>query len=192
MCDDDVAYFYPLHYEPGYAYPLLVWLEPDGPESGRLLGDVMPYVSLRNLAAVSVRAGVLAALAFEGLLVRAQRRLVFNPQRVWLAGFETMGTAALEHAARLGAAHLAGAVSLGGPFPAAWSRLLPDCFGNLPLFLAAWPELGPDAVTRIRDDARRAEEAGVPLTFVFHDQAAPGWIGALREAHAWIMRRVSA
>ena len=46
--------FAPLHYEPNYAYPLLVWLHgPAGDESQ--LMRIMPSISLRNYAGVAVR-----------------------------------------------------------------------------------------------------------------------------------------
>ena len=193
VCDDDVAYFYPLHYEPRYAYPLLVWIEPPAQQAGRFLRDVMPHVSLRNLVALSVPAGFWKKVdALKTLLARARRQIVFEPRRVWLAGIEASGTAALERAAEPGAPDLAGAVSLGGPFPATWARAVPARLGTLPVFLAAWPELEPDTTARIREDARRAHESGLPVTFIMHEKTSPGWVGALREAHAWIMRRVSA
>lgn len=47
--------FSPLHYEPNYGYPLLVWLH--GPrDDERQLTRIMPLVSLRNYVAVAPRA----------------------------------------------------------------------------------------------------------------------------------------
>ena len=51
--------FAPLHYEPGYAYPLLVWLHGSGCDERQLL-RIMPMVSMRNYVAVAPR-GVLVA-----------------------------------------------------------------------------------------------------------------------------------
>ena len=46
------SFFVPLHYEPNYAYPLVVWLH--GPGDGhRQLKQVMPHISLRNYVAVA-------------------------------------------------------------------------------------------------------------------------------------------
>ncbi len=44
--------FSPIHYEPGYAYPLLVWLH-DAGEDERQVMRVMPSVSMRNYVAVA-------------------------------------------------------------------------------------------------------------------------------------------
>ena len=46
--------FAPLHYEAGYAYPLLVWLHGSGCDERQLL-RIMPLVSLRNYVAVAPR-----------------------------------------------------------------------------------------------------------------------------------------
>ncbi|MFK7778133.1 MAG: hypothetical protein QM501_08435 [Gimesia sp.] len=50
-----VALFRPEHYEPGYAYPLVIWLHPDG-GSEHDLHEVMPKISLRNYLGLSFRA----------------------------------------------------------------------------------------------------------------------------------------
>lgn len=49
------ASFAPLHYEPNYAYPLIIWLHGDGQDESQLL-RVMPVISLRNYVAISPRA----------------------------------------------------------------------------------------------------------------------------------------
>ena len=46
------SFFVPLHYEPNYAYPLLVWLHGPG-ESHSALKQVMPHVSMRNYVGVA-------------------------------------------------------------------------------------------------------------------------------------------
>jgi phospholipase/carboxylesterase len=46
--------FVPLHYEPNYAYPLIVWLH--GPQDDeRQLKRIMPFISMRNYVAVAPR-----------------------------------------------------------------------------------------------------------------------------------------
>src|SRR5690349_8769366 len=50
----DHALFAPLHYEAGYAYPLVVWLH--GPrDNEHQLKRIMPNVSMRNFVAVAPR-----------------------------------------------------------------------------------------------------------------------------------------
>jgi phospholipase/carboxylesterase len=46
--------FSPMHYEPRYAYPLLVWLHGTGSDE-RQLTRIMPLISMRNYAAVAPR-----------------------------------------------------------------------------------------------------------------------------------------
>src|SRR5689334_12243455 len=48
------ALFGPLHYEPNYAYPLLVWLHGAGDDESQLK-RIMPLVSLRNYVGVAIR-----------------------------------------------------------------------------------------------------------------------------------------
>ena len=48
------ATFAPLHYEPGYAYPLVVWLHGDGGDE-RQVRHVISKVSLRNYVAIAPR-----------------------------------------------------------------------------------------------------------------------------------------
>ena len=49
------ATFAPIHYEPGYAYPLIVWLHSTA-SCERELRHVMPLVSMRNYVAIAPRA----------------------------------------------------------------------------------------------------------------------------------------
>ena len=46
--------FTPMHYEPNYAYPLLIWLHDTG-GSERQLMQIMPTISMRNYVAVAPR-----------------------------------------------------------------------------------------------------------------------------------------
>ena len=46
--------FSPMHYEPGYAYPLIVWLHGAGSDEQQVL-RVMPKISMRNFVAVAPR-----------------------------------------------------------------------------------------------------------------------------------------
>lgn len=50
-----VGVFRPEHYEPGYAYPLVIWLHPDG-GSEHNLHEIMPQISTRNYLGLSFRA----------------------------------------------------------------------------------------------------------------------------------------
>lgn len=50
-----IALFRPEHYEPGYAYPLVIWLHPDS-GSEQALHEIMPQISTRNYLGLSFRA----------------------------------------------------------------------------------------------------------------------------------------
>ncbi len=131
------ALFAPLHYEPGYAYPLIVWLHGVGNEERQLL-RVMPLVSMQNYVAVAPRGTVCGgdespgasgydwrqtgrhiALAehgvFESIELAAAKYHV-DSRRIFLAGFDSGGTMAL----RLALSHpsrFRGVISVGGPLP---------------------------------------------------------------------------
>jgi phospholipase/carboxylesterase len=128
------ATFAPMHYEPGYAYPLVVWLHGSlGNE--QQLRRVMPLVSMRNYVAVAprgtngdrVRRGAFSWQQSESdveeaedrvfeCISSAERRFNIHPQRVFLAGLGCGGTMALRvawnHPERF-----AGVATIGGPPP---------------------------------------------------------------------------
>lgn len=121
--DTDVV-FTPLGYEPGYAYPLLVWLPETGEKPHRRfdLGRTMQRVSLRNFVAVQpvASAAEYRSLGVDGVLWRAidrvRRRVSVSRQRMFLVGSGAAGTDAFRVACRH-ARDFAGVVSLGGRFP---------------------------------------------------------------------------
>jgi len=131
--------FTPLHYEPNYAYPLLIWLHGKG-ENEHHLRQVMPKISMRNYAAVAPR-GTLP-LGHERLpqlsdaftwslsdthtseamdrvcaaIERAEQRLRIDRSRIFLAGSGTGGTMALQIGMTL-PERFSGIISVGGPLP---------------------------------------------------------------------------
>ena len=105
----DDRLFTPLGHEPGYDYPLLVWL-PGSPEASLRkkpfdLGRVMPRVSLRNLDEAVWRS-----------IDRVGDRIAIHPDRIFLVGQGTGGSDAFRMACRH-PREFAGVISLGGPFP---------------------------------------------------------------------------
>jgi len=132
--------FVPENYEPGYAYPLVVWLHSDA-SSEMELDHVMPALSLRNYIAIAPRANVksrgsqrryrwgttLTDCAVAEDLVwdsvhAAMNVLSIHSDRIFLAGFGGGGTMAQWIGLKY-ASQLAGVVSLTGAFPMA-SRVL--------------------------------------------------------------------
>lgn len=128
------AFFLPVRYESNYQYPLIVWLHHDSGNEQQV-SQVMPYLSVQNYVAVGVR-GTRAADAegrgFEWLdsaagyaiaeqsaseaVDAACARYSVNPDRVFIAGYQSGGTMAQRIALR-NPEMFAGAVSLGGSFP---------------------------------------------------------------------------
>jgi phospholipase/carboxylesterase len=159
--------FAPHHYEPGYAYPLLVWLHGPGDDE-RQMRRIMPHVSLRNYVGVGPRGCCPPEFGEPGFgwqqsedaICRAERR-VFEAietacqryhvaeDRVFLAGFQCGGTMAL----RVGLRHpesFAGVLSIGGVFPRNLAPLTHlQAIQRLPLFIAQGREsrLYPPDVT---------------------------------------------
>ncbi len=158
--DANVAIFGPLHYEPNYAYPLVVWLHGPGGDE-RQLRKVMPLVSMRNYVAVGPR-GTWAdavghtwrqgpddvALAeqrvFEAIDV-ARCRFNVAENRVFLAGFDCGGTMAF-HLAMQHPEAFSGVPSPCCTFPDGGSAS-----AHLYGYRRTWPELLPGA--RVRKSA---------------------------------------
>ena len=142
--------FSPMHYEPNYAYPLLIWLHGTG-EDERQLMRIMPTISMRNYVAVAPRGLLIEQPAFSptfdlsvsAILHRpkeqydwlcsednlstieqrvfdciavAQERCNIANHRIFIAGFGTGGTAALQ-LATLYPECFAGAATFGGEIP---------------------------------------------------------------------------
>ena len=125
--------FSPMHYEPGYAYPLIVWLHGQGKAAERQLMKIMPMVSMRNFVAVAPRgmecgnsgqfgwpvgeAGFhLAQQRVFDCLQIASEKCNISKRRVFLVGFDDGGTMAFRVAMQF-PRYFSGVVSLCGSFP---------------------------------------------------------------------------
>lgn len=208
--------FAPLHYEAGYAYPLLIWLHSAG-EDERQVMRVMPSISMRNYVAIAPQgisqnipqesdkktcdaqiyawdfseAGVSWAerAVFESVDL-AQKRCNIAPQKIYLLGSGAGGTMALQLAMRFPTS-FAGVVSLGGGLPANERPLQRwNQIRKLPVLLLASEE----STQFPRAEAARLEQllhvAGVPVTLNYYptqDEIAPIM---LQEINRWIMNRV--
>ncbi len=146
-----ISYFIPLHYEPNYAYPLLVWLHGQAGDESQLK-QVIRYASLRNYVGVAPRGTELLdrgyAWTVDGPTLEAAEQRVFAaieaamrkcniaPDRVFLAGLEGGGTLAMRIALRH-PDRFAGAASFGGEFPEHGAPLANlETVRKLPLFFA--------------------------------------------------------
>lgn len=205
------ALFAPLHYTPGYAYPLIVWLHGPGDDE-RQLQRIMPIVSMQNFLAAAPR-GFLSAsedgTTAEGCRWRqtdddiqqasqrvfetveiARQKFHIHPRRIFLAGFDCGGTMAL----RLAMNHptrFAGVVSLCGPFPTGNSPL-----GNLVaarrlgLLLASGRDSRRYSAAMVCEDLRLLHTAGLSVTvrqYPCGDELTPQM---LADVNRWIMEQV--
>lgn len=76
--------FSPIHYEPGYSYPLLVWLH--GPEQDeRQIMRIMPMISMRNFVAVAPQGTFASSAGDSAGQIRATRKGLANksPKYDW-------------------------------------------------------------------------------------------------------------
>ena len=206
------AVFAPLHYEPNYAYPLVVWLHGGG-DSDEQLGHVMPFISLRNYVAVAPRGTRVVPrrggngrgfdwlqnsehiedaynriqLAIDG----AQRRFNVRSDRVFLVGHECGGTMAY----RIGMqcpSEFAGIVSLCGPFPSSGTPLAElDAVRQLPLYVAACRQGRFFPTDEVCDNLRLFHSAGMSITL----REYPGEEGLspqmLADVDRWLMEQIA-
>ncbi len=214
--DSSRALFAPLHYEPNYAYPLLVWLHGRGHDE-RQLSEIMPVVSMRNYVAVAPRGLRIAAGGKEAwgwsqsvehvreaeqrifeCIEDAEERFHIAPSRLFLAGLECGGTmafrVAMSHPARF-----AGVLSLGGCFPRGQTP-----FGQwtvarrLAVFLAAGRDSEVYPADTACDDLRLLHSAGMSV-ITFRQYASlrqyPCRRGlapqVLRDVDRWIIEQIT-
>lgn len=186
----DARLFIPQGYEPGYAYPLLVWL-PDPADAGFSLARTMCRVSLRNFVAVHPAASAAGNdeavwRAIDGVV----RRLSIHADRIYLVGEGAGGTAAFRIACR-NPDSFAGVASLLGRFPldeamfAGVKRLR-----RLPMLLCSRRDADPESALLTDRTLRLFHAAGAALAMRIYpdgDDLAPP---ILADVNRWIMDEV--
>jgi phospholipase/carboxylesterase len=204
--------FAPLHYERGYAYPLIVWLHGRGSDE-RHLQRIMPLVSMRNYVAVGPR-GIRTteddAAGREGYgwlqtdehlqqaeqrvfecIDLARRKYHVAARRIFLAGFDCGGTMAL----RLALSHpeqFAGAISLCGALPS--GRAL---FGNLVaarrlgMFLATGRGSREYTAEHVCEDLRLLHTAGLSVTLRQYPGGHQLQPQMLSDVDRWIIEQIA-
>jgi phospholipase/carboxylesterase len=206
------AIFAPLHYEPNYAYPLVVWLHGSG-EDERQLNAVMPHVSLRNYVAIAprgTRANVesdehrlgyswfqqpddilLAEHRVGDCVGLARRRFNIHPERIFLVGYDHGGTMAL----RVGLAKpevFAGIVSIAGKFPVGHSPLVQiKKARSMPLLLTHGRQSETYSEDDVCRDLKLVHSAGMPVTLRQYPGADEITTKILRDVDAWLMEQVT-
>lgn len=198
------ASFTPIHYQQGYAYPLIVWLHGEQSDEQEVQ-RALPLVSARNFVAIGPRGNqhsesasnsyswgqspadtVDAAERVESCIALARQQFNVHPERVFLVGRGAGGTLAL----RLGLEYpelVAGAVSLGGPVPRGQRPLKRiNAARKLPLMLAVSPnESYP--LEQVMSDLRLLHWAGFSLALRLHPAGDELTTTMLSDVNRWIM-----
>jgi phospholipase/carboxylesterase len=207
--DSPLALFAPKHYEPNYAYPLLVWLHTPGADERQLV-RIMPTISLRNYVAVAPRgfpreqsAGpghhwpqtadhIAAAAERVSQAVDATRRKYHVAERrIFLAGFGSGGSMALRIALNE-PDRFAGVLSLCGAFPMGYAPL--RCLTrarDVPVFLAVGRDSAGYSPARACDDLRLFHTAGVSVTMHQYPCGHELTSRMLRDVDRWIIEQIT-
>lgn len=198
--------FSPQQYEPGYAYPLVVWMH-SNQSSESELRQVMPLLSTQNYVGVAPR-GTRKSLNFDcrydwdesaGYIAEACERVRecvnlakqefhIHSDRIFIAGFGTGGTMAL----RVGLQYpelFAGAVSLGGRVPRgqnAFGRL--NAARRLPILLSVSPVEGEFTLADVKSDLRLLHSGGFTVETQLFPAGDSLTDSMLCYCNAWIMR----
>jgi phospholipase/carboxylesterase len=200
--------FAPLHYEPNYAYPLIVWLHGDGDDE-RQLRRIMPLVSMRNYVAVGPR-GVDRLDSDKGYtwernadspqraeevvgqaIDAASLRYHVAERRIFLAGFGAGGTAAMRLALS-DPMRFAGVVSIGGRIPSGGAPLARlHAVRKLPLLMLAGQQSSQYPEAQTCDDLRLLYTAGMSVNLRLYpcgDEIDPHM---LTDLDRWIMHQIT-
>jgi phospholipase/carboxylesterase len=202
------ATFQPIHYERGYAYPLIVWLH-GAAGNERELRHVMPRLSTRNYVAIAPRGcsphprlarrydwqqSADAIEASEALVTRclaaATRRFNVHPHRIFLAGCGTGGTMALRIVWN-DPARFAGVVSINGPLP---KRLRPfrqiNSLRRVPCLLATSRDSQTYPAAQVCNDLRLLHSAGCTVALRQYPGADELTRNMLLDTDRWLMELV--
>ena len=205
--------FCPLHYEPRYAYPLLVWLHGRGSDEGQLK-QIMPQVSLRNFVAVAPRGTAVARpqgatrccygwkqaaeqiqraeqRVFESIEM-VQQRYHVAPRRIFLAGFGSGGTMAFRVGLR-NPERFAGVLSLCGPLPRVGGAPLGNLLQarRLSFFLAVGRDSQRYPTAEVCSNLRLFHSAGLSVTLRQYPCKGKLIRQMLLDMNQWIMDQLS-
>ncbi len=210
--DTIYALFAPLHYEPGYAYPLIVWLH--GRKSDeRQLKKIMPFVSMRNYVAVAPRGICIKEsgkdkqesygwpLAYEQIpgieqhifdaIEAACQKFNISRQRIFLAGFDSGGTMAF----RVALSHpqyFAGILSLCGAFPSSRSPFANLTLARkLPIFMSVGRDSGQYLASEVCENLRLFHTAGMSVTLRQYPCGHELTLQMLADVDRWIIEQIT-
>ena len=182
--------FMPQGYEPGYDYPLVVWL---ADEDRFDLGRVMARTSLRNFVAVQpgpAETGEDREDAVWRAIDAARDRASIHPGRIFLVGRQAAGTAAFRIACRHPQV-FGGVVSIGGPFPldeSAFARLRD--VRRMPMLLCCLAAAARDAAPQTDRTLRLFHAAGAMLAMRIYPGGRDLSRAVLADVNRWIMDEI--
>lgn len=183
--------FVPEHYEPNYAYPLIVWLTaPDAP-CGRLR-RLMRMISERNYFGVSVPVADpddIDQQLFE-TFGRLRRRYRLHTERIYLLGFGDSGTQALATGLSQ-PAWFAGIAAISARWPAT-PRLLAryDDVRGKHVLLGIEEADEPPVVSEVLYMQQLLWSAGMNVTALAAPAGTEPARSLLREVDRWIMQTI--
>ncbi len=211
--DTTIAVLAPMHDEPGYPYPLIVWLHGRGDDQRQLM-RVMPHINMQNYVAVAPRGVVCTHQSgeqdrhcygwqqsaeavqraeqsiFDGIET-AVRKFHVNRQRIFIAGFNHGGTMAF----RVAMSHpnrFAGVLSLCGPFPRGGALLGNlDKARRLPILLATGRDSRQYTADEVCNDLRLLHTAGLSIMLRQYpggDELSPQM---LMDMNRWIINQLT-
>lgn len=202
-----IRIFTPVGYEPGYAYPLLVWLHSAG-AGAEELGRIMPSISLRNFAAAAPEglatkkgdqrnwcqdeAGIGHACEEVARAIdHARLRMNIAPTRIFLAGLGAGGTMAFRVAFAMGS-RIAGVVSVNGGLPSGSMPLgrWTDC-RKIPVLWVHCREHSEFSEDRLCDQLRLLHVAGFDLQVRQYPGDEAAHQQTWSDVNRWLMERVT-
>jgi phospholipase/carboxylesterase len=205
---EPAATFAPIHYEPGYAYPLLVWLHSTAGNEHELR-QVMPLVSMRNYVAVAPRGPSphpryasqygwrqsqdeieLAEAGVAECVAATERRFNIHPNRIFLVGCGAGGTMALRIAWN-DPNRYAGVVSIGGPLPKRWRPLhRVNAVRRVPCLLVTSRDSGDYPASQVCTDLRLLHSAGCTVALRQYPGRDELTNNMLSDLNRWLMHLV--
>ncbi len=197
----------PEGYEPGYAYPLIVWLHDDGSDAEEI-DQILPKISERNYLGVALQGNVVAPArsgwsskneSLPQILVQLHEvveavaeRFPIHPHRKYLAGFGSGGTLAWEVLLRE-PGQWAGAICLSGDFPQIDHPLA--MFRELQqrrLLVSTGLDCPAEHVTELINAGRLMYSAGIQVGTRMYDSGRRAPTDKmLRDVDRWIMDSIA-
>jgi len=200
--------FSPMHYEPGYAYPLIIWLHGHGTAAERQLMKIMPIVSMRNYVSVAPRGlecgnsgqfgwsvseadfNLVQQRVFDCLQI-ATEKCNISKRRVFLAGFDDGGTMAFRMGMQF-PRYFSGVVSLCGSFPQGVMPLRQLCeVRQLPCLMCVGRDSQVFPPTEAARQMTLFHTAGMSVTVRQYPCRQELSTHMLEDVNRWIMERVT-